>query len=267
MRAFLLALAGLFVSASLWAGQPGFADRAEKGAVRSATLTGDETYDASNKKFNKLDPGGASRNITLPAEGNAQGLWYVFTNTADASENLVIKEDGGSTVSTIAQGQTALVACDGTTWYEQTKFPSVANDGVTQWAEVSLTNAQVLALRATPITLVAAPGAGKVAELIGGVLIFDYTGAYTESADNLGVKYENGSGVQASTTIEATGFVDATADTATTFIGKTDTIVAKTGCENKALVLHNLGDDEYGGGNAANVLRVKVAYRVWTTGW
>jgi hypothetical protein len=134
-------------------------------------------------------------------------------------------------------------------------------------AEVDLTNTNVLALRATPIELVAAPGAGYVLEFISAVLFFDYTAAYTESADNLAVRYTDGSGVVVSVAIEATGFVDATADTFTNAIAIKDTITAKTGCDNKALVLHNTGDGEYGGGNASNVLRVKTSYRVHTAGW
>jgi hypothetical protein len=138
---------------------------------------------------------------------------------------------------------------------------------VLKTANVSLTNAMVLALRATPIELVAAPGAGKFLEFISAEIIFDYVGAYTESADNLAVKYENGSGVQVSQDIETTGFLDATADTKTNALAKINTITAKTGCENKALVLHNTGDGEFGGGNAANALRVRTAYRVHSSGW
>lgn len=139
--------------------------------------------------------------------------------------------------------------------------------GLLQMAEVSITNAEMLALRATPKTLVAAPGAGKVLEFVSAVLFFDYTGAYTETADNLAVKYTDGSGAAVSETIETTGFLDATADTMTTARAKVDAIVAKSGSENKALVLHNIGDGEFGGGNAANQIRVKVLYRVHTTGF
>lgn len=136
-----------------------------------------------------------------------------------------------------------------------------------RYATVSLTNAEVLALRATPKELVAAPGAGKLIEFISATLLFDYTTAYTETADNLGIKFQNGSGVQVSDTIETTGFLDATADTITFARKGVDSIVAKTGAENKALVLHNVGDGEFGGGNAANALRVKVAYRIHATGF
>lgn len=139
---------------------------------------------------------------------------------------------------------------------------TTAQAGVVGYAEVALTNAQVLALRATPITLVAAPGAGLVLQLLSAVLIFDYTGAYTETADNLAIKYTNGSGAAASQTIETTGFLDATSDQ----IRNAQPAIDVAMVSNAALVLHNTGDGEFGGGNAANVLRVKVAYRVHTTG-
>lgn len=141
------------------------------------------------------------------------------------------------------------------------------SDSTIKTVEVSLTNAEMLALRAAPKTLVAAPGAGKVLEFLSAVLVFDYTGAYTETADNMAIRYTDGSGTIVSEAIEATGFVDATADTMTTARPKVDVIAAKTACENKALVLHNTGDGEYGGGNAANAVRVTISYRVLPTGW
>lgn len=68
--------------------------------------------------------------------------------------------------------------------------------------------------------------------------------------------------------IEAGGFIDATADTMTNALPKIDAAAAKTACENKALVLHNTGDGEYGGNAGADTtMRVKIAYRVHTTGW
>lgn len=140
-------------------------------------------------------------------------------------------------------------------------------DGTVMWAEVALTNAEMLALRATPKTLVAAPGAGYMLEFVAAQLFFDYTAAYTETADNMAIRYTDGSGSIVSQAIEATGFVDATADTMTNALPKIDNIIAKSAGENKALVLHNTGDGEYGGGNAANVVRVKIAYRRWSTGF
>lgn len=142
-------------------------------------------------------------------------------------------------------------------------------DNTIRYAEVSITNAQIKALRATPVTLVAAPGTGKVLEFVSAVLFHDYgTNALTESTDNMAVRFENGSGTIVSQTIESGGFVDATADTMTNVLPKIDAIAAKSACENKALVLHNTGDGEFGGNAAADtVWRAKVVYRVHTTGW
>lgn len=135
-----------------------------------------------------------------------------------------------------------------------------------QRTRVTITNAQMLALRGTPKTLVAAPGAGYLLQFLGAQLIFNYTGAYTETTDNMAVKYVDGSGAAVSETIEATGFVDATADTITNARPKLDAIIAAAGAANSALVLHNTGDGEWGGGNAANEVYVDVRYRVIPTG-
>lgn len=136
-----------------------------------------------------------------------------------------------------------------------------------QYAAVSIAAAAVAALRATPATLVAAPGAGLMLEFVSAELILDWvTPGFTETADNLAIKYTDGSGVQVSQDIETTGFIDQVADTRTNALPKINAIAAKTGCENKALVLHNTGDGEFGG-SGGSALRVKVAYRVHTTGW
>jgi len=142
-------------------------------------------------------------------------------------------------------------------------------DGVTRYAEVALTNAEIKALRATPKTLVAAPGAGKMLEFVSAALFHDYgSNVLTETTDNMAIRYTDGSGTVISEAIESGGFVDAAADTFTTARPKLDGNVTKANGENAALVLHNTGDGEFGG-NAGNdtVWRVKIAYRVHTTGW
>lgn len=131
----------------------------------------------------------------------------------------------------------------------------------------TLTNAQMLALRATPITIAPAPGAGRVNQFVSAVLVFNRAAAYTETADNMAVKYVDGSGTTASAAIEATGFVDAAGD-AITFArpATTDPILTAAGeLSNAVLVLHNTGDGEYGGGNASNTITVICNYRVHQT--
>ena len=138
------------------------------------------------------------------------------------------------------------------------------DDTMIQYAETTLTSAQVKALAATQIELVAAPGAGKCIEFVSALLKLDYgSNVFTESADNLAIKYTDASGVAVSQTIESTGFIDQSADTYTNAVPEKDQIVAASGCENKALVLDNTGDGEIAG-NAANdnTLVVGVAYRV-----
>lgn len=133
------------------------------------------------------------------------------------------------------------------------------------YADVTLTSAQVKALAATQIELVAAPGAGKALMFHGALLKLDYggTNAFTESSITFGIKYTDDSGVQVCTSIEATGFIDQTADTYTNAVAPADVIVAATGIENQALVLDNLGGGEVAG-NAANdnTLVVRTYYSV-----
>ncbi len=145
--------------------------------------------------------------------------------------------------------------------------PTTAALGVLQYADVSITNAQIKAIRATPKTLVAAPGAGRMLQFVSLQLLnAGGTNALTESADNLAVKFTDGSGAQVSQDIEATGFVDQTAATVTNGLPKIDAIVAVASAANKALVLHNTGDGEYGGNAAADVTwKARVVYRVHAT--
>jgi hypothetical protein len=133
---------------------------------------------------------------------------------------------------------------------------------------VAITNAQMLTLRASPVTLVTAQGAGTVVELVGGMLFLDASGAvYTESTDNLAIRYVDGSGIQVSQDIESTGFVTVADEMATSVLAKKDAIATDAQCVNQVLVLHNTGDGELGGGNAANEMTCKISYRVHATGF
>lgn len=138
------------------------------------------------------------------------------------------------------------------------------NEGIMNYATVSLTSAQVKALAATQIELVAAPGASKMIKFMGASfkLVYGGTNAFTEAGDNLGIKYTDDSGVQVSNTIEMTGFIDQTASTYTNAEPATDAIVAAAAAENQALVLDNLGSEIAGNAGNDNTLEVSVAYRI-----
>src|SRR3989304_4397023 len=94
---------------------------------------------------------------------------------------------------------------------EKAPAPGVASGERLSFADVQLTNAQMLALRATPVTLVPAPGAGwaLVVDLVH--MFFDRAAAYTETADNLVVEYASGADIM---TVETTGFIDQATDQA-----------------------------------------------------
>lgn len=89
---------------------------AEGGGYRSLTATGAVTLATTDAQYQRIDPGGSARDVTLPAEASATGLWFRIVNAADAAENLVVKDDGGSTIVTISQNEMAEVVCNGTAW-------------------------------------------------------------------------------------------------------------------------------------------------------
>lgn len=62
-----------------------------------------------------LDPGGAARDVTLPAEGNANHL-FVIVNTADAAETITVKDDGANTIGTVAQGEVKIFVSNSVAW-------------------------------------------------------------------------------------------------------------------------------------------------------
>lgn len=131
----------------------------------------------------------------------------------------------------------------------------------------TITPAQVRALRATPIQLVAAPGATKYLEPVSfhfwldfGTVAHDAPGA---GGDDLGVRYTNGAG-QIVGTQEATGLINAGADAHRTLLAgaaPVATVTDVTPVANAALVLHNVGAAEYAGTGDSN-LKVEAFFRI-----
>lgn len=110
---------------------------------------------------------------------------------------------------------------------------------------VTVSSAQLLALNATPQTILAAPGAG-LANIVTRVAIYKPAGtAYggIAAGEDLVLKYTNGSGAQVCSVIEATGFLDqTTAQTRYAFgPGSTGSTAGDvTPVANAAVVLHLL---------------------------
>lgn len=84
------------------------------------TLSGNRTLtveEIDSNNFFAFDPGGAGRNLDLPAEASSSGSFLFVANTADAAEILTVRDDGGSTICTPTQNEAAVLWCDGTSWF------------------------------------------------------------------------------------------------------------------------------------------------------
>lgn len=79
-------------------------------------LAANKALTADDARIQVLDPGGAGRDVTLPAEAVSSGVDFMIHNSADAAEVLTVKDDGGGTICTPTQNETAYVFCDGSTW-------------------------------------------------------------------------------------------------------------------------------------------------------
>lgn len=127
---------------------------------------------------------------------------------------------------------------------------------------VTLTNAQMLDLDTTPVTIIPDPGDGYVASVLRVELLFDYTGAYTGGSD-LRLYYINrtsASGTAASGLLTTTScVVGVSADTVCSAGGAPDGTTLR---QSEAIVLQNSTTTEFGGGNASNSVRIRVIYRL-----
>ena len=94
------------------------ANHAPFGAPNIQTLAGDKTMTHADAQVQVLDPGGATRDVRLPAEAGSAGKLILIVNSADGDEPLVVTDDGDTgTIATIAQNEAGLFVCDGTAWH------------------------------------------------------------------------------------------------------------------------------------------------------
>ncbi len=97
-----------------------------KMASFTETLSAGKTITVAYPPIIMLDPGGSGRDVTLPAEASSKDLMFLIVNLADAAEALTVKDDGGTTIAVLAEGERAWFFCDGTTWRAQGAMGALA---------------------------------------------------------------------------------------------------------------------------------------------
>lgn len=90
-----------------------------KGERLVQALAGAMTFDGDTPFVAFIDPGGATRVVTLPdptsvAEADTV---RIIVNTADAAEDLTINDPAATTRGTISQNEFAIILCDGVRHY------------------------------------------------------------------------------------------------------------------------------------------------------
>lgn len=179
--------------------------------------------------------------------------------------------DNGKILIGNAAGVASQVTPSGAFTMSNTGVATLSSDAVNNTAlannviqnhTIVVTNAQIKALRAAPLNLVGAPGAGYFNQFISAVIKLNAgTEALTESADNLVIQYDGGQ--DASAAIETTGFIDQTADMIAVIPAATIAAVAAANVENDALELFNTGDGEIAGNATGDAtLTINITYRI-----
>ena len=131
-----------------------------------------------------------------------------------------------------------------------------------RYVDKQITNAQMLLIRATPITILAAPGAGKAIFVHSLYIVSDSAaGGWTESADNLALQFSGGTDIL---TIECTSLVDSGAITLARVAPAVELALTPV-VANEAVELFNNGSGEFGGGDAANTFSVRMWYSIVDT--
>lgn len=142
-------------------------------------------------------------------------------------------------------------------------LPVAAQGDAVFIAEVTLTRAQVIALKATPIEIVAAPGADLAIVPVAINIVCNYggTNVFTETDDDFSIEY-----VGSSTEIleiECTGFIDQAVDEWRYMIfPHAETFIP---AENEAVGITNLDDEFAGNAGLDNTVAIKLWYRVVPT--
>lgn len=231
--------------------------------------------------------------------GNSSGVATAVVPTGDVTINSSGVTALGSSKVTSAMITDGVVASADIA--VNTVVSADVDQNVIQVDNTQLTNAQILALRATPITLIASPGANTSIVVHKVCIVLDAAaGAYTESADDLAIEFAAGTDI---VNVDMTDGFDDAAVTSRCYIPYGGTALttisgANTACSTTcgglrclfgddgaivttcadanadscvcahyvtptaatAVQAINTGNGEWGGGNAANTMSIRIWY-------
>lgn len=183
-----------------------------------------------------VDPqsSGTSENLLLPPEANCEGLViHIFNTSGVAGEEIAVQNDAGGALVTVAPDRGSVFFCDGTTWFGSTFImgnvgaSDIAEFGVTEpkmardmlkYTDTQLSAAQVNALAAANITVVAAPAANLAVIPVDVHMFLDSGGTdfvQVNNSDQLALVYAGGAeAAELGTEAQCTAFLEATGDAA-----------------------------------------------------
>lgn len=212
-------------------------------------------------------PGG--RDITLAETTDMVAVYYNGTQWIVVAWSTLALGGGGlgSALASVANGLGAsLVGVeDAGLYYTAANVEAVlAELGATREYEatVTITAAQLRTLNATPITVIAAPGAGKYIDVICCHWFLDYGGVQMDAAaagDTLVLKYTNGSGTAITDAVAGDTIGGATADYHTSVIRVPELIPVTN-----ALVCAHINTGEWYAAAGTSELKALVRYRIIT---
>jgi len=114
--------------------------------AENRTLTGTLVLVDADAYVQYCDPGGASRDITLPAEGTGNHPFYIY-NTADAAEVLTVKNAAATVIGVLNRGDAGLFVSSSATWTQDKQI-------VTKILRGSISNPQAVYAQAPQIVLI-----------------------------------------------------------------------------------------------------------------
>jgi hypothetical protein len=222
---------------------PTFQDVSASGAIKTITGNSGGALSGSNITFT-----GDATGLTFAGAGTTQTLGGTLVvgngGTGVSSLTAYALVTGGTTTSNPVQ-QVAAVASLGQGATNTQTLVSTSSSSLPTWTDLTtkltLTAAQIKALRATPITIVSAPGSGKMIYVTGCMVKLNYnTTTYTAAASQtIGLSYNGIAGTSIIAAVAPNSLIVATSTSVRGTVNGGQDVTAYTNVSNQAVVLFN----------------------------